>query len=522
MRTDVQSLPDNIEALKSLVLEHAAENERLVSENHHFKTQVLSLQEQLNVLLAKRYGPSSEKLSPDQIRLFNEAEEQAQAAAEEQVTEAVTVAGHTRKKRGRKPLPDGLPRIRVEHELPEVEQTCACGCRLTRIGEALSEQLDIIPARVQVIQHVRAKYACKGCEGAVKLAPMAPQPIPKSLASPGLLAHITVAKYQDALPLYRQEKILQRIGVDIPRSTLANWMIKLGALIQPLINLMWERLVGEDIIQMDETTVQVLKEPGKTAQSKSYLWVCRGGPMDHPLILYEYDPTRAQEVPKRLLEGFEGYLQTDGYEAYNAVVARGGITHVGCLAHARRKFDEAIKALGKKHQAKGGRATKGLVYIQKLYRIERAVKAASPEKRYHHRQEHARPLLEEIRQWLDRALPEVPPTTATGKALNYLHNQWPKLIRYLEDGRLEIDNNRTENAIRPFVVGRKNWLFSDTVNGAKASANLYSLIETAKANGLEPYAYLRHLFTTLPKAETVEAIEALLPGNFDKERLTLN
>jgi len=257
--------------------------------------------------------------------------------------------------------------------------------------------------------------------------------------------------------------------------------------------------------------------PGKTAQSKSYLWLQRGGPPGQPVVLYDYDPGRGAEVPKRLLAGFTGYLQTDGYDGYNAVVAVNALTHVGCMAHARRKFDEAVKAQGKKQPA--GKAHIGLALIRKLYRIEKQARTLTPEDRHAHRQRHALPILDELRSWLDDSLPQVPPTSATGKALNYLHNEWDKLSRYLDDGRLEIDNNGAENAIRPFVLGRKNWLFSASVKGVQASANLYSLIETTKANGLAPYAYLRHLFTELPKAETVEAIEALLPGNLSKDQI---
>jgi len=338
------------------------------------------------------------------------------------------------------------------------------------------------------------------------------------MASPGLLAHISVSKYQDALPLYRQETILQRIGVDIPRATLANWMIQAGHLVQPVINLLRDRLLGYDILQMDETPVQVLKEPGKRAQSKSYIWLQRGGPPNQPVVLYDYDPGRGAGVPQRLLGDFSGYLQTDGYAGYNAVVAVNGLIHVGCMAHARRKFSEAVKAQGK--NKKRGKAHRGVAVIQKLYRVEKQCRKLSAKERYVHRQQQAKPILDEIRTWLDAALPQVPPTSATGKALNYLNNEWSKLNRYLDDGRLEIDNNGAENAIRPFVLGRKNWLFSASVKGVKSSVNLYSLIETAKANGLEPYAYLRYLYAALPGAETVEAIEALLPGNIDKEMLS--
>ena len=376
----------------------------------------------------------------------------------------------------------------------------------------VSEQLDIVPAKIQVIRHIRKQYACD-CGHCIRTAALPAQPIPKSLASPGLLAHVTVSKYQDALPLYRQETILQRIGVDIPRATLANWMIKAGALVQPIINLLRDQLLSYDLIQMDETTVQVLKEPDKRASSKSYLWLQRGGPPHQPVILFDYDPSRSQQVPRRLLEGFSGYLQVDGYEGYNAVVAANGLVHVGCMAHARRRFSDAVKAQGKGKHKPTGKAQQGLAFIQKLYGVERRVREFSAEQRYAYRQQHAKPILEKLRSWLDNSLPNVPPSSATGKALNYLHKEWSKLTRYLDDGRLVIDNNQAENAIRPFVVGRKNWLFSDSVAGVKASANLYSLIETAKANDLEPYVYLRHLYTHLPRTKSVADIEALLPGN---------
>ncbi len=451
----LDQLPDDIDALKSLVADQLVRNEQLTTENQHYKAQVLTLTEQLNLALARRYAASSEKLSPDQIRLFDEAEAESEATPAPDVDDDVTiVSAHSRKKRGRKPLPSSLPRIDVVHEIPESDRFCPHdGNPLAEIGVVTSEQLDIVPAKIQVIRHIRKQYAC-GCGHCIKTAALPPQPIPKSLASPGLLAHITVSKYQDALPLYRQETILQRIGVDIPRATLANWMIPAGTLIQPLINLLRDRMLAYDILQMDETPVQVLKEPGKTAQSKSYLWLQRGGPPEQPVVLYDYDPGRGAEVPKRLLEGFKGYLQTDGYDGYNAVVAANGLVHVGCMAHARRKFSEAVKAQGKKKQH--GKAHQGLALIQKLYRVEKQARELTPEARHEHRQRQVRPILDELRSWLDEVLPQVPPTSATGKALNYLHNEWDKLIRYLDDGRLEIDNNGAENAIRPFVLGHKN------------------------------------------------------------------
>ena len=529
MPDGLNQLPDDVDALKSLLADQAikldqyvARNEQLTTENQRYKIRVLTLTEQLNLALARRYAASSEKLSPDQIGMFDEAELDSEVAADTESDDdddEITVAAHKRKKRGRKPIPDHLPRIDVIHELPESERRCDHDGRLlTEIGEVISEQLDIIPATIQVLRHIRKKYACD-CGECIKTAPLPAQPIPKSMASPGLLAHIAVCKYQDALPLYRQETILQRIGVDIPRATLANWMIQAGHLIQPLMNLLQDRLLGHDIIQMDETTVQVLKESGRKAQSKSYLWLQRGGPPEQPVVLFHYDPGRGAEVAERLLAGFKGYLQTDGYDGYSAAVAKNDLIHVGCMAHARRRFSDAVKAQGR--NKKRGQASRGLNLIRKLYRVEKRTRKLKPEKRQAYRDRHARLILDEMRAWLDQAMPQVPPTSTTGKALHYLHNEWDKLIRYLDDGRLEIDNNLAENAIRPFVIGRKNWLFSNSVRGVKASANLYSLIETAKANGLEPYAYLRYLFAELPQAETVDAIEALLPGNLKKDRIKI-
>jgi hypothetical protein len=274
-------------------------------------------------------------------------------------------------------------------------------------------------------------------------------------------------------------------------------------------------------VQCDETPFQVLKEPGKRAQSQSYLWVLRGGAPTHPLIYYEYDPSRSSEVPKRLLRGFQGFLQTDGYEGYTAIGKEPGIVHVGCWAHTRRKFDEALRGQGKSKK-KGSRGTpkeskarQALSQIQALYRIERGLKEASIEQRYLARQERTKPLIEKLRVWLDASIDSVPPQSLTGKAMHYMHRQWPKLIRVLDDGRVPLDTNLVENAIRPFVVGRKAWLFADTVAGARASANLYGLIETAKANGIEPGRYLAYLFEILPAVTSREQVEALLPQNID-------
>ncbi|MDH3282531.1 MAG: IS66 family transposase [Gammaproteobacteria bacterium] len=506
---DVQALQALVSSLHQITLEQQAKIQ-------HQSSLIDQLVEQIKLARHKQYGASSEQWSADQMRLFNEAEVIVDHEDGDSDTDADTIAvpAHRRKRGGRKPLPPELPRIEVVYELSGSERVCPHdGSALKVIGEVATEQLDIIPAKVQVIRHIRRKYACPCCDETIKTAPMPAQPIPKSRVSPGLLAYIITNKFADGLPLYRQERIFDRIGVELSRTSLAHWVIRAGQLVQPLINLMRDRLLVYDYLQMDETTVQVLKEPGKAPQSKSYIWVQRGGPPDNPLILYDYDPSRSQDVPLRLLQDYKGYLQTDGYSGYDPVGAQPDIIQVGCFAHARRKFDEAIKGQSKKR--KSTIAWCGLKLIQKLYEIERQYKDAKPEVRYRTRQDQAKPILTEMRKWLDETLGQVPPETLTGKALTYLDNQWPKLIRYLDDGRLCIDNNLVENAIRPFVIGRKAFLFCDTVSGANASTNLYSLIETAKANGIEPYQYLRDLFTKLPGAETVEEIEALLPYPVD-------
>ncbi len=519
--TKAPLLPNDVDALKALLIKKNSHIEQIQTDKERLQIENNRLQEQLNLAIARRYAASSEKIPVNQFRLFDEAEVETDDALfplSNDDNDTTTVAAHTRKKKtGRKPLPDNLPRMDVVHDLSEAARICEHdGNTLKEIGEVVSEQLDIIPAKIQVIRHIRKKYACE-CGRCIKTAPMPNQPIPKSLASPGLLAHITVSKYQDALPLYRQEQILQRIGVDIPRATLANWMIQSGQRIQPIINLLRERLLGYDILQMDETTVQVLDEPDKKAQSKSYLWVQRGGPPETPVILFDYDASRSQAVPLRLLDGFKGMIQTDGYAGYNAVVNQNNLVHLGCWAHARRKFTEAVKAQGKgkNKNKKTGKAQRGLAFIQNLYKIEKMLLGLSAENRLTERQQQSQPILNKFKHWLDESIITVPPQSAVGKALHYLNNEWDKLVRYTQDGRYLMDNNLAENAIRPFVIGRKNWLFSKSVKGVKASANLYSLIETAKANGLEPYAYLRILFAELPKATTVEEIENLLPGNID-------
>lgn len=466
------------------------------------------LEEYLRLERLRKYAARSEK-SPDQTELFNQAElvDAAEAVLAEQEAAAGPESKEPARSRsaGRKPLPADLPRVRVEHDLPDEDKHCTCGCTLTVIGEESSEQLDVVPAKIRVLVNVRKKYACKQCESTVKTAALPAQPIPKSNASPGLLAHIAVSKYQDALPLYRLEAILGRAGVELPRNTLANWMIKSGELIQPLINLLNDKLLIYPVMHCDETRVQVLKEDGKPATSHSYMWVRVGGPPTQPIRLFHYADSRGGAVATELFEGYAGYLQTDDYAGYN-VVAGGNIVQLGCWAHARRKFVDAQKA-----SKKAGKADMAISLIGKLYAVERTIKDCDADARFEVRQRESVAQLQLLRDWLDKTSHNTLPKGLLGKALAYLDKNWSKLTVYVEDGRLSIDNNPAENAIRPFVVGRKNWLFSASVPGATASANLYSLIETAKANGLVPYDYLRWVFTELPRAQNLADIETLLP-----------
>jgi transposase len=476
------------------------------------------LEEALRILQANRYGASREKLhvAPGQSELFNEAETIAElhevlgAEVNLKATPQREDKSTTGAKPGRKAIAAHLPRVPVVHDLPESERQCACGSTLIEIGNEISEQLDYVPPKIQVLQHVRKKYACPGCEQCLKTAALPAQILPRTNAAPGLLAHLVTSKYVDALPLYRQEAIFARYGVALPRATQAAWIIALAERVQPLINLMDERLRSSGYIRIDETPVQVLNSE-KAASSEHWMWVRLAGPPRQRIILFDYDASRSSEVARRLLEGTHGVIQSDGYSAYDQVAKQYGLVHCGCIAHARRKFFEAIKALPKKEQKSATAAHEAVRRIDELYKIERESSVLGDVERAAVRQGKAVPLLASLHAWATDLERHTLPSGKLGAALAYLLKQWPKLIRYVEDGRVAIDTNLAENAIRPFALGRRNWLFADTISGAKASAHLYSLVQTARANELEPYAYLRRLFTELPAAQSVADIEALLP-----------
>jgi hypothetical protein len=325
------------------------------------------------------------------------------------------------------------------------------------------------------------------------------------------MAYIMNQKYGEGLPLYRQEQQFAHLGVELSRQTLANWVLH-GAnnWLTLIYDRLHEHLLERDILHADETTLQVLREPGRAAETQSYLWLYRTGRDGPPIILYDYQTTRASKHPRRFLAGFKGYLHVDGYAGYNELP---DVTLVGCWAHARRKFDEALKALPEDKRNKAVAAQVGLEFCNQLFAIERDLKDATPQERYQARQVRSRPVLDAFRAWLKTQKTQVLPKSSFGQAINYCLSQWDKLIAFLQDGRLELDNNRSERSIKPFVIGRKNWLFANTPRGARASAITYSIIETAKENGLNPFQYLSYLFEKLPNLNPKDsnALDQLLP-----------
>ena len=479
------------------------------------------LNEKYRILLFQRFSRSSEKFieSKDQKLLFDEGESQAEAAPKPETTE---VKSHFRKKCGRKPLDPNLPRVTEIIDIPESEKICPCGAILTRIGEEKSEKLHIIPQQIFVVETIRTKYACRCCEGtydegekAVKIAPVPPSIIPRSIASADLLGFIIIHKYQDHIPYYRQETQFLRLGIRISRQDMSNWQQQVYAKLNPLFCLLKAALKSGEVLNMDETPVQVMGEEGRKDTSKSYMWLARGGPPGKTVVWYEYFPNRAGTSAFGFLDGYKGYLQTDGYKTYDSVVRDlVGVIHVGCFAHLRRKFFEVIKGVGKSELAE-----EAIRYIKVLYEIENTLRKQelAPSVFLEKRKEKALPVLSAFKTWLLKQEKEVLPSSLLGGAVSYGLNQWNKLERYLENSNLTPDNNAAENAIRPFVLGRKNWMFNKSPDGAKSSCGMYTLIETAKQNDVEPLSYLRSLFMKAPLASLPEDWENLLPWNIFKK-----
>ena len=492
-----------------------------------YQEKIHHLEDRIRLLQNELFGRKSEKRYPDDHRQLPIFEHPVPDTAERIIDKTIVVAEHQRAKRGRKPLPHDLPRVDVIHDVAEEEKVCACGTRLTRIGQESCEKLDYIPAKVRVLRHIRYKYACKNCEGVegngptVKIAAPPIALIPKSNATEALLAHILVSKFADGLPLYRQEKIFARMGIELPRATMANWGIQAAQLCSPVLELFIEDLKSGPLINMDETPVQVLKEPGRANTSKSYMWVFCGGAPDHPMVLYRYHPTRSGEVALKFLDNYRGFIQSDDYNGYDYLGRKAAIVQLACWAHARRKFFDVVKVRKKNRGHRDnpkGLADQAIDYIGNLYLIEKQIRQEqlTPAQVCQRRRERSVPILDEFKTWLDATYPLTPPKGLLGMAIGYTLKNWEKLVVYTTNGLLRPDNNIAENAIRPFVLGRKNWLFAGHPNGAHAAATFFSLIETAKANGLEPFSYLRVLFEKLPLIENQDAYRNLLPWNLDR------
>ena len=507
MKNDVET----ITILKS-------EYELLKAENADLTQKVNWLMEQFRLSQHKRFGSSSEKSIYDQINLFDEAEVTADAiVADPELTEVI----HHFRKRKRMAtdrLPADLPIETVEHELPLDEQLCSeCGGALHVMGRETRRELVIIPAQVKIREHIRKVYACRGCEKDACGVPVVKAPIDEpvikgSFASPEAVAHFMTQKFVMGAPLYRQEQEFNRNGIMLSRQTMSNWLIKATEdWLEPVYDALRDHLLASKVLHADETTLQVLHEPGKTPQSKSYMWLYRtSGDATHPIVLYEYQPDRKAKHPAEFLRGYEGYLHTDGYEGYHALPEE--IIVVGCWAHVRRKFDEALKSLAAKDR-EDSNAARGKRYCDQIFDLERKFSSMPPYERFQKRQESSKPVVDEFFSWLNGL--DVIPKTPIGMAIQYALRQRKYLERYLWDGRLEVSNNRAERSIKPFVIDRKNFLFANTPKGAKASAIMFSIIETAKENGLNPFAYLVYIFQNAPNWDirnNVDALNLLLPA----------
>ena len=509
-----------------------AEYEELQANHEHLQAKYEQLKEQYDSLLEKlilarknRFGskaePASEEVLEQLSLLFDEPEATAWVEEQKAEKEAKQVAGYTRNARNSGSVMDVVPEnvqiVEEDHELAGDDLKCPiCGAEMVEIGVEERRTLEIIPE--QVIVHVDRyhNYACRECEkesdqANIVKTPKDPAVIPGSFASAEAIAYLDVQKYVMGVPLYRQEQHMKLMNVQLSRQTMSNWMVKSAQLwLKPIFCLLHEQLILCKYLHADETVLQVLHEPGKDAQSKSYMWLYRTGRYaEHPIALYEYQPDRKQLRPQEFLEGFQGYLQTDGYSGYNGLDP--GVIRVGCLAHLRRKFTDAEKASEK--GKKSPTVTTAIAYCSKVFKIEEELADLPCEERYEQRLLRVKPILEEFFNWAETRFAS--PKSKLGEALTYTHNQRPYIMNYLLDGHLDASNNLAERSIKPFVIDRKNFLFANTPNGAEASAITFSIIETAKENALDPFKYLTYIFETAPGLDRSQPDWAspLLPWN---------
>lgn len=498
------------ENTKLLISKMEKELEFKDKEINDLKNELAYLKGQILNKNRKIFGQSSEQVDSNQISIFDEAEKNSDTkAVEPTIEEIVYKRTQPSKNIGKKDNLANLEKVVIEHKIKESEEICnECNSPLVVIGSKSKEILKYIPAKLYIEEHVTYSYACKPCEAengdANIITTKAPNTIlHKSMASNELVAHVINMKYQHAMPLYRQETYYKMLGANLSRQTLSNWIIGTATAVEPIYDIMKEELLKTHYIQADETTLQVIDDNGKDSKSKKYMWLYKTGVSKDPIILYDYQKTRASSCPKEFLKGFSGYLQTDGYSGYNKVE---NIKRLYCLAHIRRKFHEIIVNLDAE-ALKKSRAIIGFNYCEKLYKIEKDLREAYSkdddyyEKRYKIRLQKSAPILNEFKEYVERELRDALPKSPLGRALEYTKKLLPDMKTLLEDGSLEIDNNGSERAIKPFVIGRKNWLFSNTAKGARASASIYSIIETAKVNGLIVEKYLVYLLDVLSNSE---------------------
>ena len=495
--------------------------EQLEKQNQELTALVEWYQEQFRLSQAKKFGSSSEKTPVDQMEfpLFNEAEITASPSAEEPDLEEIIVTQKKRKER--KTNSKTLPVEIVPYTLSEEERVCSCcGDSMHVMSQEVRREIMVIPAEVKILEHVRDVFACRRCEKENTHTPIVKAPMPnpvflKSMASPSAVAHVITQKYMAAVPLYRQERQFQQLGLELSRQTMSNWILNVAnEWLDPLKEVMKDTLLQQSSLHSDETTLQVLQEKDRPATTKSYMWLYRTGNTGPKCVIYDYQTTRAAKHPQNFLKNVRGFLHADGYKGYDGL---SNITISGCWAHARRKFDEAQKAAP---PSKGGLLTlaeQALQKINALYKIEKQIVGKEPEERLKVRQEQSIPLVEAFFAWLRKIKPEVLPKGKLGEAIQYALNQQKKLEVPFSNGELDIDNNRAERAFKPFVVGRKNWLFSTSSKGAKASATIYSIMETAKENNLHVFHYFVYLLETLPNIDikNTEELKKLVPWSKD-------
>lgn len=496
--TENENLKIEIQGLRSLV-----EKEREVKKL--YEEEISRLYEILNDLKRNKFGKKSERWESEEQMVFNEAEVESRKpdplGDDEQ---EVNVKAHTKIKRGhRRALPDTLPREEVIIELPKEEQVTQDGTPLKVIGYEVSEKLSYEPAKTKVIVYKRAKYGVDAGDYETT-APPVPSIIPKGIATAELLASVVVEKYGYGMPLYRQEYKFNQMGVDLTRQTMARWVVKSAEECMPVWNILSERLLESFYVSCDETHTQVLKEKGKTAESKSWMWVRSTPHGKNKIVIFDYDPHRSSDVAKRLLEEFTGYLQVDGFGSYNILEQQ--VIRIGCNMHGRRYFEKA-KTIG----AKNGQsfAEVALSFYKKLYDHEEKTRSLPPDERHRLREDIHKPIWDEFKLWVEGNKDKVPPKSKIGEAFSYFLSDYEYLIGYLKDGRLEMDNGFAERAIRKFAIGRNNWMFADTEAGAHASAMFYSLLCTAKVNDVNIFEAIKYLFNEIPKAKTIEDYERL-------------